>query len=113
MQKRFLAVSETETTDVFITPWSLVHVASGGVARKVGIGFWWWQLLHGGYEMKDFWITTTGGAGEQYNSLLNSAGDQLVTSLGWYLAKHGSEETWYLALGATFLTMVALGERVG
>ena len=113
MEKRFLAVSETEEIDAFLTPWSIVHVASGGFARKLGINFWLWQVMHAGYEMKDFMITKHGGTGTQYNSFLNSVGDQISATLGWYLAKHGSITTWGAGLGFTFLTMVALGEQVG
>ena len=36
MEKRFLAVSETEEIDAFLTPWSIVHVASGGFAKREG-----------------------------------------------------------------------------
>ena len=113
MEKRFLAVSETEEIDAFLTPWAIVHVASGGVARKLGINFWLWQVMHAGYEMKDFMITKHGGTGTQYNSFLNSVGDQISATLGWYLAKHGSTDAWFLSLGAYWLLMAGLGERVG
>jgi hypothetical protein len=111
MSRKVFGISETESTDVLFTPWSIVHFACGGVAKQAGIGFWWWQLAHGAYEMKDFVIN--GGKGELYNSLWNSVGDQSVTTLGWYLGKHGTLTNWSLGLGASFLTMVALKDRVG
>ena len=108
--KKLVATAETEEWDVFLTPWSLVHLACGGVARQAGIGFWWWQLAHAGYEAKDFLLTQNG---EQYNSLYNSVGDQLVTTLGYYLGKHGTLKTWGFGLAGTFTTMILLDDRVG
>ena len=113
-RKDLFAISETNSADVLFTPWSLVHFACGGVAKQAGIAFWWWQLAHGAYEAKDFLVQQTNSSqGELYNSIWNSVGDQSVTTLGWYLGKHTSIQNWSIGLGASFLTMVALGDRVG
>jgi len=61
-------------------------------------------------EAKDFLLTQNG---EQYNSLYNSVGDQLVTTLGYYLGKHGTLKTWGIGLAGTFTTMILLDDRVG
>ena len=112
-KKLFIAIAETTETDVLLTPWSIVHVLVGGVARKINISLLWWEIAHGAYELKDFIVTQQDKSPELYNSLWNSFGDQLVTTAGWYLAKHGSTDAWFLSLGAYWLLMAGLGERVG
>ena len=101
--------TEDDDNDAVFTPWSLVHVAAGAVAKKLGLDFWTWQLLHGVYELKDQVKQ------EEYrNSIVNSVGDQAATTLGYILTRNTWDKTTviftFLVTSAGF---VALGDRVG
>ena len=45
--------AEEDGKDVVFTPWTLVHVAAGYVAKSVGVDIVEWNLFHGLYECKD------------------------------------------------------------
>ena len=101
--------TEDENNDAVFTPWSLVHVAAGAAAKKLGLDFWTWQLLHGVYEMKDQVKQ------EQYrNSIVNTVGDQAATTLGYICTQQSWDKTSVIF---TFLVttagFAALGDRVG
>ena len=108
-KKALFLTTEDKHNDAVFTPWSLVHVAAGAVAKKLGLDFWTWQMLHAVYEIKDQVKQ------EQYrNSIVNSLGDQAATTLGYIFTKHTWDKTTILL---TFLVttagFVALGDRVG
>ena len=108
-KKALFLTTEDDDTDAVFTPWTLVHVAAGAVAKKLGLDFWTWQMLHAVYEIKDQVKQ------EQYrNSIVNSLGDQAATTFGYIFTKHTWDKTTILL---TFLVttagFVALGDRVG
>ena len=81
-----------------LTPWTVMHVASGGLAyaalaaalpRAPGaarLGLWF--ALHAAYEAKDFYFTYVAAPapGQPSNSWPNSLGDQAAGMLGYALA---------------------------
>ena len=109
--KRLVAWAETRDQDVLLTPWSLVHFTVGGAARKLDFNFWVYEALHALYEAKDNLMMRN--KPHLVNSLTNSLGDQAITTLGWYLAKHGSKHFWVGSSVASFVLMIGLGDRVG
>ena len=80
----------------FIDAYSLLHFATGIIARFWGVPFWSWFLVHVMFE----WIenTTQGmmfinhyipwfpGGKPSPDSLWNTVGDQVFAMLGWYIA---------------------------
>ena len=72
--------AEEEGKDVVFTPWTLVHVAAGYVAKSVGVDIVEFNLFHGLYECKDMFLKQ-----EVCNSVPNSVGDQpQQTLLIWW-----------------------------
>ena len=109
---RAYALAEEKNKPTFVTPWSLVHFMSGGVAKEVGMRLLWFELLHGAYELKD-WVIDRSGTGNK-NSLFNSVGDQAVATVGWLVGKKtGKLGLWSVGFVASWLFMVSANERVG
>ena len=104
---KLFALGEIEGgDDVLFTPWSIVHFLSGATARKLGINEVVYQFLHFAYETKDQ-IKDNG------NTILNSYGDQLTTTVGYYIPNPLSEEQTLFVTAATFAFFVMAGDRLG
>lgn len=84
----------------FTDKFSLLHLASGIVAKYWGVSFMTWFMLHVAFELIE--NTPTGmqvirqikmwPGGKLYaDSLLNSLGDQLYACIGWALAHYHSK----------------------
>jgi hypothetical protein len=111
-KKKLIGPSESTEHDVLITPWSAVHFGVGGVAGQLNIGFWWFQMIHGAYELKDFWVTQQGDS-EYYNSTYNSIGDHTIATLGWFLGRSYKNFYWKTILVGSYGTVAVLGDKVG
>jgi hypothetical protein len=111
-EKKVVGLSETTEHDVLLTPWSAVHFGVGGVAGQLKIGFWWFQIIHGAYEVKDFLVTKQGDM-ELYNSTYNSIGDHITATLGWFLGRNYTSFYWKTMLVGSYGTVAILGHRVG
>ena len=104
---RIVGVSETESEDVLITPWSATHLIAGIVAKNTGISLLEWNLVHAAYEGKDILLQQ-----EVKNSLVNSVGDQVSANVGYVLPiKIGM--FWSLALFAGTVTGLSQYEYLG
>ena len=104
---KFLARYETEEEAVLFTPWSLVHVFSGAAAKDLGIPMMWFELLHGGYELKDQ-LTEP-----KENTLINSVGDQIAGTLGYLLSHKTKNKLFVWSYVLSWGAAVALGETIG
>ena len=103
---KFLARFETEEEGAFLTPWSLVHALSGAAAKDIGIPLLWFELLHGGYELKDQLQEP------KENSLINSVGDQVAGTIGYALSKT-KNNLFVWSYIVTWGVAVALGDSIG
>ena len=94
------------TEDLLITPWSFVHFLSGAACKGMGWDFWLNYALHGVYELKDHMSKD-----ENYNSTLNSAGDQFCSMFGFMYAEKDIRWLyyWLFAYGVAY----ALGTDIG
>ena len=110
--KQFIAAAETPEMDVLITPWSVVHFGVGGAAAQIGMGFWWFQLLHVAYEMKDN-ILTQRDDSEYYNSTYNSVGDHIIATLGFWVGRTNKNWHWKTLMVASYGTLAIIGDQVG
>ena len=80
--------------------------------KGVGWGFWPTFITHAVYEYKDH-INHPDVA---YNSPVNSAGDQAIAMVGWYMARDGDTKMllfYLISLGAAIFTKEALGIDIG
>ncbi len=88
--------------DVLLTPWSIVHFFSGAALKGLNFKFWPAFMIHGLYEYKDFLAHPK----ENYNSPINSAGDQTVAMLGWLFTRRGDQRmflAWLVSFGIAML----------
>ena len=92
--------------DLLLTPWSIVHFLSGAACKGLGWSFWANFALHGAYEAKDHLNKE-----ENYNSTLNSAGDQFCSMFGFMFADKNIKWMyyWIIAYGIA----VGLGSNIG
>ena len=91
---RLLASHEDKSKNevALITPWSVMHFMSGAAAKQVGLPLSWFFMIHLAYETKDQVMSEIS---EQYNSFINSVGDQAIGTLGHVLAPRGSVDTLF------------------
>lgn len=84
----------------FTDRYSLLHLAAGIVAYYWGISFMTWFVAHAAFELIE--NTAAGmrfirlikiwpGGKTHADSLLNSAGDQFYSCIGWWLAHYSSK----------------------
>ena len=104
-EKALIGISETKK-DLLLTPWSIVHFLSGAACKGLGWQFWSNFLLHGAYEVKDHL-----NRAENYNSKVNSVGDQFCSMLGFVWADRDIKWLyyWLIAYGIAF----AIGNKIG
>ena len=96
---RLLAFRDDDRRPALLTPWTLVHVASGIGAYvmwrtlfprvRLGTAAAVWFACHLAYEAKDFYRTyVRPKPGGYMNSWQNSVGDQTAGVLGFLLAAY-------------------------
>lgn len=113
---KLYATGEGPSAPAWLTPWSIVHFASGIVAHGVGVyskldvwvAFAVWMVVHLLYEAKD---QTRARAS---NSLPNSFADQAVAALGFGIAaaclgRRNTPLVSLLALVTAFVLHTLLG----
>ena len=101
---RLFGWKEAEDQSIMWTPWSLIHVLSGMAAKDLNIGFWWFEGLHGLYELKDQ------TSKPKTNSLANSIGDQLAGTAGHLVAYPTKDRLFVWMYAIAWSGMVFLGE---
>ena len=99
--------AEEDGKDVVFTPWSLVHVAAGYVARSVGVDIVEWNLFHGVYECKDMILKQ-----EVSNSVPNSVGDQTAANLAYMVGPKLSRAK-SISLFVVLSAVLAYHENIG
>lgn len=119
---RVLGFDDSRYAPVLVTPWSLVHLASGVIAyacaRAAGLspiqGALVWQGVHGLYEAKDVYLAYAGGGPKNRlvdNSWHNSVVDHALASIGYavvsYLAPQLSIPLSVWALLAAFAVVMS------
>jgi hypothetical protein len=119
---RVWGFDDSRYTPVLVTPWSLVHLASGVIAfacvRAAGLtpvqGALVWQAVHGLYEAKDVYLAYTGGGPKNRlvdNSWHNSVIDHALATAGYaamsYLAPHLSIPLSVWALLAAYAVVMS------
>ena len=108
---RLFARNETEEFRAVFTPWSVPHFLVGMAAKERGVPFWWFQLLHGAYEAKDFYRNKFH---DEKNSTVNSLGDHAVATVGHCIAsKNTNSWTWTVLYAASWAGATFLGDSIG
>ena len=102
---------ETDDEPALLSPWSVPHFLVGMAAKERGIPFWWFELGHLLYELKDQAENYTG---KNHNTLLNSVGDQAVATLGHVVAtRNRNSYLWTTLYVVSWVGAIALGDRIG
>ena len=108
---QLFANKETSEEPALLSPWSVPHFLVGMAAKERGIPFWWFELGHLMYELKDQAANLTG---ESQNTLLNSVGDQAVATVGHMVASTNHKSyVWTILYVVTWLGAVALDDQIG
>ena len=108
---QLFANKETADEPALLSPWSLPHFLVGMAAKERGIPFWWFELGHLLYELKD---QAENYSGENQNTLLNSVGDQAVATLGHVVGTTNRRSyVWTTMYVLSWVGAVALGDRIG
>jgi hypothetical protein len=108
---------DDDLPDSLLTPWSTVHFLAGAIADSwFDIRFWPWEALHLSYEIKDRLVheRTNDLTQHEYNSEINSAGDQMISGLGHYAGRWVGKRSFPLLLvTAATLAFVSSREDIG
>ena len=108
---QLFAIKEEEDEPALLSPWSLPHFLVGMAAKERGVPFWWFELAHLLYELKDQAENYTG---KIRNSFINSVGDQAVASLGHVVAtRDRNSYVWTMLYVASWLGAIGLGDEIG
>ena len=93
---------------VALTPWSVVHMLSGGAMRSVGMSQITANLFHGAYEIKDAFFTKD-------RSKVNGVFDQIMCNVGWHVMKSWSRDaavvSWIGLAGLFWLLRLEFDEK--
>ena len=102
---------ETDDEPALLSPWSFPHLLVGMAAKERGIPFWWFELGHLLYELKDQAENYTG---KNHNTLVNSFGDQAVATLGHVVGvRNRNSYLWTTLYVVSWVGAIALGDRIG
>ena len=108
---KLIAQKETEDAHALLSPWSIPHFFVGMAAKERGIPFWWFELGHALYELKDQIDMHNGGI---RNSLMNSIGDQVIATLGHAVATtNRNSYVWTTMYVASWLAALSMGDHIG
>ena len=110
---RLFGITEDQTDEgiTLLTPWSLVHLTFGAACKELGVPLLLFEIGHGSYEIKDITVSYWG---ETYNSIPNSVADQLMATLGWFLARRrGHLGRQALTFGAVLAAMLYMEDDIG
>ena len=106
---------EDDLPDSLLTPWSTVHFLAGVADSWFDIRFWPWEAIHFAYEVKDrLQHNITNDIKHEYNSALNSVGDQAISGMGHYAGRWAGKRSFPLLLAtAATLAFVSSREDIG
>ena len=111
MPIQLFANKETDKDPALLSPWSIPHFFVGMAAKERGVPFWWFQLGHGLYEMKDQYEHIKQ---IQHNTLVNSLGDQAIATVGHVVGKTNTKSyLWTTAYILSWLGAIYLGDAIG
>jgi hypothetical protein len=107
----FAKTEGDDLPDALLTPWSIVHFLSGAVANSwFDLKFWPWEAIHAAYEIKDRIQHDKG----EYNSITNSASDQIISGVGHYFGNYTGKRSGLLLFGTlATLSFVVWNEELG
>ena len=104
---RLIERTDSKEKPAVLTPWSLVHVASGAASRSY-TGFWSAELIHLIYELigSKRVFNLFGFKITKESSIINSVGDQASFTLGRALPK---SDMWTWATVGMAIVFSSLG----